>query len=137
MPDGPQSFPRACRMLTGRDYDAVMKGGRRVSRPSLSVLLLARAEGELPRLGLVIGRKQGNAVVRNLMRRRFREIFRTNRARFTAPWDVVVLPKVMKPPADFATLRGDFLSALERAGIILPLPAAEATSSRPEAPAPE
>lgn len=42
------------------------------------------------RLGVTLSRKVGNAVVRNLARRRLREIFRRNRALREAGLDIVV-----------------------------------------------
>lgn len=52
------------------------------------------------RLGLSIGRKVGNAVVRNGIKRMIREAFRLSRAEWPAAYDVVVVVR----PHDKLTL---------------------------------
>jgi ribonuclease P protein component len=47
-------------------------------------------DGGGSRLGLSIGRKTGNAVVRNRWKRVIREAFRLNRHRLLEDWDLVI-----------------------------------------------
>ncbi len=63
-------------------------------------------------LGVVCGRRVGNAVVRNRVKRRFREIFRTHPEYFR---DGLWFVAVAKPPIaeeDFKTLEKNVLAAL-------------------------
>ena len=43
------------------------------------------------RLGVTVSRRVGNAVVRNHVKRRIREWFRNDRAKFDKPVDIVVI----------------------------------------------
>jgi len=69
------SFPRAMRLAHNLEYQAVYNAKVRKSRGPLTVWALPTGRPH-PRLGLSIGRKVGNAVVRNRLKRRIREAFR-------------------------------------------------------------
>lgn len=74
------------------------------------VVLRAASVGSGPRFGLAVSRKVGNAVVRNQVKRRIREVVRRRAAALDA-WDVVV---IARPAAAGATL-GDLADELEAA----------------------
>jgi ribonuclease P protein component len=58
------------------------------------VVMTARAqdsESTAPRLGITVGKRVGNAVVRNHVKRRVREWFRHERGRFLTGTEIVVI----------------------------------------------
>lgn len=59
---------------------------------------------QFARLGVTVSRRVGGAVVRNRVKRRLREWFRTSPVRAAGPLDLVV---IARPPA--ATLAGEAL----------------------------
>jgi ribonuclease P protein component len=70
-----------------------------------------------PRLGITASRKVGNAVVRNRLKRRVREIFRRWPGRRNLPAvDVVVHLLPAAAAADFSTLRSELSELLGRLG---------------------
>lgn len=75
------------------EYQEIQRTARRVSTPRFVLLLSARAEQDGTRLGIVVSRKIGCAVVRNRAKRLIREAFRATRELFGPDLDVVVIVK--------------------------------------------
>jgi ribonuclease P protein component len=88
-------------MRRRRDFDRTFREGRKAGGKNCVVHALALpGEGRL--LGVVCGRRVGGAVVRNRVKRRLREIFRTHPEYFRDGWWFVA---VAKPPAADLTFR--------------------------------
>ena len=122
--DPPQlEFPRACRLVRRAEYDAVYKEGRR--RTSREFTIFLRPNGlDNSRFGWSIKKALGNAVRRNRIRRRLREILRLHRQEITPGWDIVIHPRSSAATAKFSTLAEDLLK-------LLPHPAATSETRAP------
>ena len=81
------------------------------------VLWLRSGEGASLRLGVVTGRKVGEAVERNRARRRLREVFRRHRHLFAGSWDVVLVARRAILDASWADLSAELLALSRRAGL--------------------
>ena len=84
------------------------------------VLYARRNRSAQNRVGVTVGKKLGHAVVRNRVRRRLREVYRLNEAKFAPGWDIVVVARSRCIKADFSKLTQAYLSLAEKAGILLP-----------------
>ena len=84
------------------------------------VLYARRNRSQTNRVGLTVGKKLGHAVIRNRVRRRLREVYRLNEARFTPGWDIVVVARSRCIDASFQKLTNAYLSLAEKAGLLLP-----------------
>ncbi len=62
----------------------------------------------LSKIGLTVSRKYGNAVERNLFKRRMRELFRSNRSDFAFSIQVNILPLKLGKVASFEELSEDW-----------------------------
>lgn len=83
-------FPARDRLRRPADFDRVMRAGRRVTDSEFSLRWLARAApGQ--RLGIIVPRNAGSAVLRNRTRRIIRELFRLNRWQFPEQADMVIV----------------------------------------------
>jgi len=79
------------RLRKPRDFREVYRARARAADGRLVVY--ARANGaDVTRLGLSVGKRCGNAVVRNRIKRLLREAFRRARLEFPCGYDVVVVP---------------------------------------------
>jgi len=82
------------------------------------VLYARKNRTDQNRVGVTVSKKLGKAVVRNRVRRRLREVYRLNEARFTPGWDIVVVARSRCISAPFAKLTHAYLSLAEKAGIL-------------------
>ena len=72
------------------------------------------------RLGFTTGVKLGKAVVRNRVRRRLREVYRTNEGRILPGFDLVVVARSRAVNARYGDLERQFLKAADKLGLLLP-----------------
>ena len=107
----PGGLPRANRLLTRPEYDAVYREGQR--RTSREFSVFARANGrETSRFGWSIKKTLGGAVLRNRIRRRLREIVRLHRQEIAPGWDFVIHPRRTAATAEFAPLAAELVRLL-------------------------
>lgn len=95
-------------MLRRSEFRRVYDEGRR--RSAALCTIFVRPNG-LPqsRLGVTTPARLGNAVLRNRLRRRLREVFRRHRAQLPGGWDIVVNPRESLATVPFRSLEGELL----------------------------
>ena len=100
------------RLQRRADFLRCYRQGRR--RHSATAVLHFKANGrEHPRLGITASRKVGNSVIRHLMKRRTREIYRRWPGRKALPAvDLVVHLKPAAATVPFAQLQSELLRML-------------------------
>src|ERR1700733_14352199 len=114
---GALDFPRSSRILRSADFRLVYDQGFRVSGPLFAAFCRARegAAVELgARLGLTVPRAVGKAVVRNRIKRGFREVFRLHRAKIAPQWDIVLNPRRSALEAEFAQLEREMGRVIDK-----------------------
>jgi len=112
-PASSQSGPGRFARLHTRDFDRIHRHpARRERSPRFQVL--ARPNGlERTRWGISVKTRLGNAVVRNRVKRRLREMLRA--AALPAGWDFVVQPRDARvATADFAELQRELGGLLSK-----------------------
>ena len=108
-----EEFPRTIRIVRSSDYRNLYKTGRKIY--SEHFVLFGRMNGVgHPRLGITVSRKIGNAVVRNRVKRLFREIFRRSIDEIPAQFDIVINARTGCPGVSYEELRAEFLKAAQR-----------------------
>lgn len=104
------SVQTVARLTERRDFVRVQTEGRRFRGGFLAVLVLPTPDvsaGGTPRVGYTVSRKVGNAVVRNRVRRRLREITRFHAPCLSPSIDYVVIAFPGAKDATFARLRDE------------------------------
>ena len=117
-------------VLTRRADFLAANRGLRNAKPGF-VLLTRDNGGEGVRFGITVTKKIGNAVVRNRMKRRFRELLRAALPeRGLADHDHVLIGRAGGVERDFERLAAELDSALERASRRQGDPARDRRSAR-------
>ena len=99
-----ERVPRQSRLLRSADFDRTLRSGRRAASGYLALFVSDNELGR-PRVGLAVSKKLGNAVVRNRIKRRLRELIRPMVARAKGGRDVVIVARAQAVDAEFARLR--------------------------------
>ncbi|MBL3699465.1 ribonuclease P protein component [Leucobacter luti] len=102
------------RVTRGDDYRRVVRSGYRVGGAHCITHAVLRAPGEPARFGFIVSKAVGNAVVRNLVRRRLKTIAERRLADGCVGIDVVfrALPAIRD--VSFAELEAELNRALDR-----------------------
>ena len=115
-------FPSAFRIRRTKEYDRVFREGRKRSMGQ-ATLVSAPNGLDHSRLGILAGKAHGGAVVRNRVKRVFREAFRLGRPGLPAGFDFVVIARPLRQGWDLASasevlrrLAPDVVRALEKQG---------------------
>lgn len=77
------------------------------------------------RLGITTGVKLGNAVKRNFVRRRIRELYRTNEDRLMPGCDIVVVARTRAIFGRYAELERSFRQLMKKLGLTIPTEASK------------
>ena len=105
-----ERFRRDERIRSSKDYALVYRDGGRI-RGKMFTLVVRRNDLGHGRLGVVVSRKVGSAVVRNRVKRRCRDIFRRNKRILPGPLDLVILTR----PSIAAASRPEIAESLKEA----------------------
>lgn len=107
-------FRRANRLLVSREFRDVGRRGQRASSVHFTLLVADGAARQ--RLGITVGKKVGNAVERNRVKRGIREWFRQSRGGMRSGIEIVVIARPAANELRGAALRDALDRLVARAG---------------------
>jgi ribonuclease P protein component len=108
---------RALRLRRGEDIRRVFREGKSWAN-RLLVLYALPSSGANHRCAFIAGRRVGNAVVRNRIRRRLREAVRQRLAAVEGAWDLVFVARKSTARADFLQCTEAVDDLLRRANLL-------------------
>ncbi len=112
---------RELRLRNPREFQRVRKRGRSWTTPYL-VLVMQPNRLEQNRYGFAVGRRVGNAVARNKVKRWMREAMRMTHPRLQQGYDVILIARgrMAEPDADYSNVEQSVSILAERAGLMAP-----------------
>ena len=110
-------FPPSFRVRSRSDYLTIQRSGRKV-RGRYLILLTIENNLRSSRFGITVSKKNGNAVKRNRVKRRIREIQRLNRQSFVSGNDVVMIARREAAQASFDEIEAEYLRLARLAGLM-------------------
>jgi ribonuclease P protein component len=99
-----------------REFARLARKGRALSHTLLTVKVLPNGRSR-NRCGLVVSKKVGNAVVRNKVKRRLREIIRA--IPLKQGWDIMIIARSATSSSNYQELKAALEDILSRAGLRL------------------
>jgi ribonuclease P protein component len=108
---GDGTFSKIERIRKRQDYLRIYDQGSRRSSGRFTILTCRNPLG-ITRLGTTVGKKAGNAVQRNRIKRLLREFFRLNKSRLPAAQDIVIIAKKGILPLTYNEVRAELESRL-------------------------
>lgn len=111
-----QAQTKPARVTERRDYLRIAATGRRwITKALLVQYMPAQTETDTPaRFGITVSKKVGNAVTRSKMKRRLREIVRSEGVRGEAGASYVLVARAGSDTVLFQQLQRDFVWALRK-----------------------
>ncbi len=111
-------LPRSSRLRSEKDHLRVRRQGRHLSDPAFAIRV-ARATTQESRLAIVVSKRvDRRAVVRNRMKRRYREAFRPLLPKLRVCVDLLVLARAPSTTLSYHELQVRVTSALRRLALL-------------------
>ena len=105
---------RPYRLTHGSDYKLVVRRGKRYGGARLVTSVLLTGEERVPRFGFIVSKQVGNAVVRNTVRRRLKDVSARSLPLLPPGADIVIRAMPASAEASFADLLDDVTRSLTR-----------------------
>ena len=101
------------RLRTATDFSTTVRSGVRNGRRNVVLYAAAIAADEPSRIGFIVSKGVGNAVVRNLVKRRLREAGAASLREYSTGFAIVVRALPASASASWDQLLADYNAALE------------------------
>lgn len=113
---GQNRFPRSARLTKSREYEFALKNGERVAGRGF-VCYMVRQDAQECKVGLIVSRKIGKAVVRNRVKRFVREFYRTHRRMIPDGLQLVVAARMAAAHMSYRECSDAIEQLLRRGGV--------------------
>ena len=120
MSKGPKSEDKLF-LRKRKDIERVKRQGQRLQTPLFN-LMFCEVSHTGTKVGVVVGRRLGKAVVRNRAKRIFKELVRATQHELLKGRNIIVFPKSQALGEKHQAIRRSWKAALHHAGLVRPNP---------------
>lgn len=110
-------FSKKERLYLTRDFERVYNDGK-VYHSKNVVLFVLPTSNTIRRIGFTVGKKVGNAVKRNRIKRLLREVYRLNKNNLILGVDLVIVAKKDFWNIQFREIEEELLKLFKKAGLL-------------------
>ena len=114
-----QCFSQTHRLRKSFEFQRIKQFGHKRRNRAFWMQAVTDANSLVPKLGIIVTRKFGNAVVRNHAKRIFREIFRRNLDKIPSNFQIIILPRKPMHDLAFNELESCFMVSLQKLSLKL------------------
>ena len=115
-----QGLSKDRRLHLKKDFQDIIRGGKRIQADNLVLWYRSAPDAHSnSRLGIVVSKKLGGAVVRNRAKRLLREAFRLNREQLKSGADYIFSPRRSEEWTTLKQAENALLSLCRRAGLLV------------------
>lgn len=111
-------FRKAQRIRHSREFAALKASGKRAFSRTMIMNWRQTSDRDFSRLGIVVSRRIGKAVLRSRVRRLLREAFRNSQFQIAHPIDMVLVSRKMIADASQEMVRKDLMRLLRKANLL-------------------
>ncbi len=98
-------------------FQRVFREGQSYSTKHLVLFVVPNQNGS-NRIGFVVGKKVGNSVIRNRVKRLMREVFRSQNDTLKQGYDMILLARYRASDLDFWVCKNEFIKLAQKAKIL-------------------
>ncbi len=106
-------YTRDMRICKSSDYRYILNNGKKYNSKSF-ILFCCKKKSGPTRLGVIASKKVGGAVLRNYLKRVFRDIYRNEYYNLQISTDIVLILKKSAENVSYKLLRSEFLCICNR-----------------------
>ncbi|MFB3895910.1 MAG: ribonuclease P protein component [bacterium] len=111
---GDFKFSKQQRIYRNAEYQTILKTGMKSGDRFFRVAISRNPRQSNPKLGIIVSKKVGIAVIRNRIKRMVREIFRLNQNTITAEANIVVIAKPDCVTLPYQDIEKSLLTLIDR-----------------------
>ena len=108
---------KAYRIKDRDEFAMIFKQGKTSANRQFVIYVLDKPEQEHFRVGFTVGKKVGNAVTRNRLKRQMRELIRLNTTKISQDKDYVIIARKALLDSDFISAEKSLIHVLKRANV--------------------
>ncbi|MEN2766784.1 ribonuclease P protein component [Ornithinibacillus xuwenensis] len=96
---------KAFRVKDNKEFQLIFKKGKSFANRQLVIYYMKKPDQAHFRIGLSVGKKIGNAVVRNRIKRYLREAFHELEDKIQSPYDIIVIARQPTKDMDLISIK--------------------------------